>query len=127
MDSVDEAHPVVAGAHDDGMRPGAVCQVPDTAEQVAVRDARRGDDHLAGCKLLGRERPLDVVDPVLSGLTDLAARGRPELCLELAAQTPEGRRGDERLAGAADSDCEVSFVPRIAAVMDAVTSPSWIS
>src|SRR5918996_6158096 len=89
VDAVDEAHPVVAGAHDDRVGARAVGQVADAAQEVAVRDARGGDDHLAGRELVGGEDLVDVGDPVLGRLLDLGAGRRPKLRLELAAQAPE--------------------------------------
>src|SRR6478672_9229937 len=48
MDAVHEPDPVAARAHHERVRPGAVGEEPDSAQQIAVRDARRDDDHLAG-------------------------------------------------------------------------------
>src|SRR4029077_217934 len=63
VDAVDEAHPVAAGAHHERMRPGAVGEEADAAEEVAVRNARRGHDHLAGREIVDREDAAVVIDP----------------------------------------------------------------
>src|SRR5438046_6730888 len=79
MDPVDEADPVAARAHHERMRACAVGEVADAAQEVAVRDAGRGDDRLARRQLLGLEDVRDVVDPLLTRLLDLRSRRRPEL------------------------------------------------
>src|SRR5919204_2923894 len=107
VDPVHEPDPVAAGAHDEGMGPGTVGQEAHAAEQVAVRDAGRGDDHLAGREVLDREHSLDVLHPALPRLLDLAARGRPELGLELASETAQRGCREHRLARAPDPDREV--------------------
>ena len=89
------------------MRARAVGEEAHAAQEVAVRDAGRGDDHLAGRQLLGLEDLVDVVDPVLLRLLDLAARRRPELRLELAAEAAERGGGEDCLARAADPDRDV--------------------
>ena len=89
------------------MRAGAVGEEAHAPQEVAVRDAGRGDDHLARGELVGLEDLVEVVDPVLLRLLDLVARGRPELRLELAAEAAEGGRGEHGLARAADADREV--------------------
>src|SRR4051794_28095185 len=86
VDAVGEAHPVAARAHDERRGQRAVGQVAHAAQQVAVRDARRGEDHLAGREVVAAEDALDVLDPLLARRLDLAARRRPELRLELAAE-----------------------------------------
>src|SRR5437867_8643108 len=48
VNPVDEAHPVAACAHHQRVRPGAVGEKADAAQQVAVGDTRRDGDHLAG-------------------------------------------------------------------------------
>src|SRR5690349_8421761 len=47
VDAVHEAHPVAPRAHQERMGSRAVGVEADTAEEVAVRDAGRSDDHLA--------------------------------------------------------------------------------
>src|SRR5919204_5255996 len=96
MDPVHEADPVAAGAHDERVGAGAVGEEADAAEEVAVRDAGRDDDHLAGRDVLGHEHALDVLDARLAGLLDLAARRRPELRLQLAAETAKRGGGHDR-------------------------------
>src|SRR5437773_6169084 len=71
VDPVDEAHPVASRAHDERVRAGAVGEEADAAQQVPVRDAGRGDDHLARCEILGTEDALVVLDPGLPQLVDL--------------------------------------------------------
>src|SRR5579884_2165247 len=71
VDAVDEAHPVAAGAHHERVRPGAVGEEADAAQQVAVRDARRRDDHVAGREVLGAEDAAVVLDARLGQLVDL--------------------------------------------------------
>ena len=92
MDPVDETHPVAAGAHDERVRPRAVGEEPDAAEELAVRDAGRDDDHLFGREVVDREDPLDVFDPVFTGVLDLrAAREVPgveDVELELTFEPP---------------------------------------
>src|SRR5581483_899668 len=105
--AVDELHPVAARAHDQRVRAGAVGEEPDAAEQVAGRDARRGEDHVAGGQVLEREDPVDVVDAELGGRLDLAAGRRPQLRLQLAAEAPQRRRRQHRLPGPADADRKV--------------------
>ena len=77
------------------------------AQEVAVRDSGRDDDHLARGEILGGEDAVHVVDPVLLRRLDLGARGRPELRLELAAEAAQRRGGEDRLARSADADREV--------------------
>ena len=60
-------------------------------------------------------------------LVDLASRRRPELRLRLSAEAARRRRRHECLPCASVPIARWSFVPRIAAVIDAVTSPSWMS
>ena len=107
VDAVDEAHPVAARAHHERVSARRVGEEPDTAKQVAVRDAGRGDDHLAGCEILGAEDAAVVLDPRVAQLVDLAARGGPELRLQLAAEAAQRRRGEDRLPRPADPDREV--------------------
>src|SRR5262245_12075464 len=107
VDPVDEAHPVAAGAHDEGMRARAVRVERDAAQQVAVRDAGRGHDAVAGGELVGPEDPVDVLDPGLARRLDLAAPRRPELRLELPAEAAERGGGEQRLARPADPDRDV--------------------
>ena len=53
------------------MRARAVGEEADAAQQVAVRDAGRGDDDVARREILGREDAPVVVDPELAQLVDL--------------------------------------------------------
>ena len=76
-------------------------------EQIAVRDAGGGDDHLLRREIVDREHALHVLDAVLAGALDLGAARRPELRLQLAAEAAQRRRGEHRLARAADADREV--------------------
>src|SRR5204863_7014750 len=73
VDPVREAHPVAARAHHEGVDASGVREEADAAQEVAVRDAGRGDDHLAGRELLGREDASRIVDAELEGLLDFAA------------------------------------------------------
>src|SRR5581483_2240813 len=107
VDAVVEADPVAPGAHDERVRPCAVRQEADAAEEVAVRDARRGDDDLAGGQVLRREDLLHVLDAELARGLDLPPRGRPELRLQLAAEAAERPGGQHGLPRPADSDREV--------------------
>src|SRR5918996_5778968 len=111
VDPVDEPHPVVPRAHDDRVRARAVGQVANSAQEVTVRDAGRGDDHVARRELVGGEDLVDVVDPVLGGLLDLAPGGRPELRLELSAQAAERRCREYGLPCPPDADGEVVVRP----------------
>jgi hypothetical protein len=81
VDPVDEAHPVVARAHDERMRAGAVGKETNAAKEIAVRDSGGSDDHLTGSEVIGGEDLADVVDSGLRRLRDLAARRGPELSL----------------------------------------------
>src|SRR2546430_2431198 len=81
MDSVDEAHPVAPGAHQQRVRPRAVGEEANAAQEVAVRHTRRGHDHLTRCEVFRGVDPRVVLDPDLAQLVDLAARRRPELRL----------------------------------------------
>src|SRR5689334_7240401 len=72
MGSVHEPHPVAARAHDERVRPRAVRAIAHAAQEIAVRDAGRGDDHLVRGQVVDREDPLDVLDPVFTGALDLA-------------------------------------------------------
>src|SRR5215216_3216676 len=92
VDAVDEPHPVAARAHDERVRPGGVGEVADAAQELAVRDASRDDDHLLRREIVDREDAVDVLDPVRTRRLDLSAARRPQLRLELAAETAE-RRG----------------------------------
>src|SRR5438034_1969529 len=62
VDAVDEPHPVAAGAHDERVRPRRIGEKTDAAEQIAVRDAGGGDDHLLRCKVVDRQDLVDVLD-----------------------------------------------------------------
>src|SRR5437660_7480287 len=86
VDSVDEPHPVATRAHHERVGARAVGEEPDAAQQIAVRDAGGGDDHLARCEVLGAEDALVVVDAGLAQLVDIPAGRRPELGLQLAAE-----------------------------------------
>src|SRR3954454_25125334 len=107
VDAVDEPDPVAARAHEQRMRSRAVGEKADAAQQVAVRDAGRSDDHLARREILGTEDALVVEDPGLSQLVDLPAGGGPELRLQLAAQAAQRGGREQGLPGAADTDREV--------------------
>src|SRR6266567_1888055 len=107
VDAVDKANPVAARAHHERVRPRAVGEEADAAEQVAVRHAGRGDDRLARREVVDGEETMDVVDPLLGRLLDLATRGRPELRLHLAAEAAQRSRGHDGLARPTDADGEV--------------------
>src|SRR4051794_23896959 len=104
---LDEADPVAARAHDERVCQRGVGEVADAAEQLAVRDARRGDDRLLWGEVVDREDAFDVVDAVGLRVLDLGAARRPELGLELAAEAAERGGREHRLAGATDPDREV--------------------
>src|SRR5579872_4652273 len=57
MDPVDEANPVAAGAHHERMGAGGVGQEANPAQEVAVRHAGGGDDHLDRGEVVDREHP----------------------------------------------------------------------
>src|SRR5262249_51254715 len=105
--AVHEPHPVAARAHDERVGACGVGEVADAAEELAVRHARRDDDHLLGCEVVDGEDPLDVVDAGGVCLLDLGAARRPELGLQLAAEAAERGGGEHGLARAADADREV--------------------
>src|SRR5438105_3488785 len=107
VDPVDEAHPVAARAHDERARPGAVGEELDAAQEVAVRDAGRGDDRLSGRQVVEREDAVHVLDPLLARPFDLAPGRRPELCLDLAAEAAQRGGRHDGLARAADPDREM--------------------
>src|SRR6476646_11662263 len=107
VDAVHEAHPVAARAHEEGMRAGAVGEEADAAQQVAVRDAGRRDDHLARSEVVGIEDALVVLDPGLAELPDLRAGRGSELRDPLAAEAAQRGRRENRLPGAADPDRQV--------------------
>src|SRR5207302_551565 len=111
VDAVDEADPVAARAHDERVRARGVGEVADAAQQLAARDAGRGDDHLLRREVVDREDALDVVDPMLVRVVDLVSPRRPELRLKLAAEAAERRRGEHRLARASDPDRQVVVRP----------------
>jgi len=87
VDPVDEAHPVAPRAHDERVRAGAVGEEADAAQQVSVRDAGRGDDHLARRKIFGPEDALVVEDP---GLAQLLPVGRQGLSVERRRRSGSG-------------------------------------
>jgi hypothetical protein len=89
------------------VRPRAVGEEPNAAEQVAARDARGGEDDLGRCKVVDGEDPARVLDSLLARGVDLPARDGPELGLELAAEAAERCGRQDRLARAADADGEV--------------------
>src|SRR4051794_15193202 len=109
--AVDELHPVAARAHDQRVRPRAVGEEPDAAEEVARRDARGGEDHVARSQVLEGEDAVHVLDPDLGSLRDLAPRRRPQLRLQLAAEAPQGGCGEHRLTRAADADRQMVVRP----------------
>ena len=93
--AVDEAHPVAARAHDERVRARAVGEVADAAQQVAVRDAGRGDDHLPRREVVDREdRARCRRSRARAPRSISRARRRPELRLQLAAEAAQrgGRR-----------------------------------
>jgi hypothetical protein len=89
------------------VRPCAVGEEAHAAEEVAVRDAGRDDDHFARREVLDREEPLEVLHPGRGRGLDLAAGSRPKLRLQLAAEAAQRGRGQHRLPRAADPDREV--------------------
>src|SRR5438270_9979960 len=93
VDPVDETHPVAPGAHDERVRAGGICEKAHAAQEIAIRHAGRNDDHLARRELLRREDTRRIVDAGLARLLDLAPRRRPQLRLQLAAQTAQGGGG----------------------------------
>ena len=80
---------------------------PHAAQQVAVRDSCRGDDHLLRREVVDREDTFDVVDAMRPRLFDLGSPRRPELRLQLAAEAAQRRGCEHRLARTTDPDCEV--------------------
>src|SRR5689334_22422103 len=62
VDPVDEAHPVAARAHDERAGAGAVGEELHAAQEIAVRDACRGDDRLARGEVVEREDAVHVLD-----------------------------------------------------------------
>src|SRR5207253_4127390 len=90
VDAVHEANPVAARAHHERVRASRISEEANSAKQVAVRDAGRGDNHLAGREVVEREDLLEVADSVFARLFDLGSRRRPELRLELTAEAAEG-------------------------------------
>src|ERR671910_2375428 len=107
VDAFGESHPVAARAHDERVRPGTVRPEADAPEKIAVRDPGGADDRLLRAEVFGREHALDVLDPLLARLVDLAARHGQELSLELAAQTAQRGGRQHRLPRAADADRQV--------------------
>src|SRR5512132_445188 len=106
MDAVDEADPVAARAHHERVRARAVGEVANSSQQIAVRDAGRRDDRLARRELLGLE-DVTVFYALLARLLDLAPRRRPQLRLQLAAETTKRGRRQHGLPSAADADREM--------------------
>src|SRR5919201_3874415 len=104
MDAVGESDPVAARAHDERVCPGGVGEEADAAQELAVRDAGRRDDHLLRREVVDREDAVDVHDAVLARGVDLGPPRRPQLRLQLAAETAERGRRQHRLPGAADAD-----------------------
>src|SRR6185295_8708908 len=95
VDGVDEPDLMWHGRHDQSVRPSAVSEEADAAEQRAVRDSRRReDDALAGGEVFGAIDALDVRNP--HALEPLAVRflGEDELGLDLAVETPHCGRGE---------------------------------
>src|SRR5439155_2603315 len=89
------------------MAASAVGEEADAAQEVAVGDPRRTEDDVPRGELLHPEHVLDVLDPVLPWRLELATRRRAELSVQLAAEAAQRRGGQDRLAGAADSDREM--------------------
>ena len=89
------------------MGPRAVGEEAHAAQEVTVRNPRRDDDDVSGREVFDREHATRILDPRSVRLLDLAARRRPQLRLQLAAEAAQRRRGHDRLPRAADSDREV--------------------
>src|SRR5262249_46816979 len=102
VDPVDEADPVTARAHHERVCPRAVRMDGAAAEEAAVRAPRRAHDPPTVREPLGREPPARLPDPGRVRLLDSPARRRPQLGLQLTAETPERRGGHHCLARSAD-------------------------
>src|SRR5439155_4288769 len=111
VDAVDEPHPVAPRAHDERVRLRRVREEPDAPQQLAVRDARGGDDHLLRREVVDREDAVEILDAVLARSVVLRASGRPELRLQLTAETAQRRRRQYGLPRAADPDREMVVRP----------------
>ena len=128
MDAVDEAHPVAARAHDERLRPRRVGEVADAAQQVAARDAGRGDDDVARRELLDREHLLHVLEAELARLGDLACARRARTAPGARRRGSGARRrrsppaGRRRCRSRDGRSCRGSRQ-----LIAAFTSPSWMS
>src|SRR5581483_10537058 len=111
VDPVHEAHPVAARAHEQRVRPRAVREEAHAVQQVAVGDARGGDDDLARREILGAEHAPVVIDAALPQLVDLSPRRRPELRLQLTAEAAQRGSREHGLPRAADADGEMVVRP----------------
>src|SRR5207237_1776155 len=69
----------ISRTHDERVRARGVGEETHAAQELAVRDARRSDDHLLGREVVDREDAIDVVDAVLARRLDLGAARRPQL------------------------------------------------
>src|SRR6185295_4253451 len=106
MDRIDEPHPGAPLAEDDRLCAGAAREVPDTAQQVAVRDPGADHHHVAADEVVDAEDPRDVPDADLLRAPDLGARQRPQLRLDLTTEALQRRGRDDALRRAADADRE---------------------
>jgi hypothetical protein len=55
------------------VRPGAVREVAHPAQQIAVRDSRRHDDHLLRREVVDGEDPFHVLEALTARVVDLAS------------------------------------------------------
>ena len=128
MDGVDEADLLRLVGHHQRVRPRAAAEEADALEEVAGRDAGRGED-----EVLARGEVLGAVDAALVAVAHpraalaLLVVAIPEAGLDLAAEAAQGRRGDHALRGAADAHDRVDAGALTAQLIAAERSPSEMS
>src|SRR3954454_14953168 len=108
MGGLHSPHGAGAGAHHQRLGGRvAVVQIADAVEQVAVGDARRGEeDVVAADQVVGVEHPLEVVARVLCGLS-LVLVARPEPAEDTAAEALDRGRREHAFGGPANAPQEI--------------------
>ena len=107
VDGLDAADGARAGAHDQRLGGGAVREVVDALDQLAVGDAGQGEEDVAAAHQVVDGQHLIQASPSRFGLRALVVVARPQLALDVAAQALQRGGGEDRLGRAADAQQHV--------------------